>query len=167
MRLIAALLAGVVLASLAVASSSGRIISANGVRLVVPLGWQRIEAASDGSVTDPRTLVVVGTTGVRPRASVCQIAAYRLPPTGAVVVVVGWKNLELSGARGQKPGRWPLKKLTAVRRSSFECFAGRGAAAGLVLVGKAYQVNVLVGARASKRRVAEALAVARSFNLAR
>ena len=49
---------------------------------------------------------------------------------------------------------------------SFECFSGRGAAAQVVLGGKAYQVNVMVGDRASKQRVAEALTVTRSFNLA-
>ena len=32
-----------------------------------------------------------------------------------------------------KPGRWPLKALTSVKRPSFECFAGRGAAAQLAL----------------------------------
>jgi hypothetical protein len=47
----------------------------------------------------------------------------------------------------------------------FECFAGAGAT--LTLDGKAYQVNVMVGDRASKERVADALAVGRSFNLAR
>jgi len=41
-----------------------------------------------------------------------------------------------------------------------------GAAAQVVLGGKAYQVNVMVGDRASKQRVAEALTVTRSFNLA-
>jgi len=65
-----------------------------------------------------------------------------------------------------KPGRAPLKKLVMVTRPSFECFSGRGAAAQVVLGGKAYQVNVMVGDRASKQRVAEALTVTRSFNLA-
>jgi hypothetical protein len=52
-----------------------------------------------------------------------------------------------------------------VRRPSFECFDGRGAAVELGLQGHAYQVNVLVGDRASPRRVADALRVARSFDL--
>ena len=166
MRLATVLILGSIFTSLAVASG-GVTISAHGVRVVVPGEWQRIEAASDGPVTDPRTLLVVGTTGVRPRFSLCQIASYRLPPRGAVVVVVGWRNLANSGARGLKPGRAPLKKLVAVHRPSFECFAGRGAVAAVVLDGKAYQVNVMVGDHASRRRVAEALAVARSFDLAR
>ena len=57
--------------------------------------------------------------------------------------------------------------LFAVHRPSFECFSGRGAVADVLLGGKPYQVNVMVGDRASKSRVAEALAVARSFDLAR
>jgi hypothetical protein len=145
----------------------GVIIVAHGVRLAAPPGWDRVPSASAGPVTDPRTLLVVGTAGVRPKPSQCQIAAYRVPPAGAVVVVVGWKDIAVSGAQKQRPGRWPLKQLSAVRRPSFECFEGRGAAASLVLGGKAYQVNVMVGDRASPRRVASALAVGRSFDVAR
>ena len=147
-----------------VVAGGGQTISANGTRVVVPGGWKRIEAASDGRVTDPRTLLVVGTNGVRQRFSRCQIASYRLPPRGAVVVVVGWRNLANSGAQGQKPGRAPLKELVAVHRPSFECFAGRGAVAAVVLDGRAYQVNVMVGDRASRLRVSEALAIGRSFD---
>jgi hypothetical protein len=118
-------------------------------------------------VTDPQTLLVVGTAGVRPLASNCEIAAYPLPPAGAVVVVVGWKSVVTAGGAPWKPGRAPLKNLLAVHRPSFECFSGRGAVADVLLAGKPYQVNVMVGDRASKPRVAEALAVARSFDLAR
>jgi len=103
--------------------------------------------------------------GVVSRASQCQIASYHLPPTGAVVVVVGWMKLALSGAEGQKQGRWPLTAMVAVHRRVFECFAGRGAVAILVLANKAYQVNVMVGDRASKHQVADALAVGRSFTV--
>lgn len=159
-------LASLVFGSLATASGSGRIISGRGVRLVVPSGWNRVESTSDGNIIDPRTLLVVGTAGVRPRSSQCQIAAYRIPSAGAVVVVVGW-NTATSGGGRLKPGRAPLRKLIAVKRPSFECFSGRGASAQLALGGKAYQVNVMVGALASKTRVARALAVARSFDLAR
>ena len=118
-------------------------------------------------MTDPQTLLVVGTAGVRPQASNCGIAAYRLPPAGAVVVVVGWKSVATAGGGPWEPGRAPLKNLLAVHRPSFDCFSGRGTAATVLLAGKPYQVNVMVGDRASKRRVAEALAVARSFDLAR
>lgn len=166
LRLIAPFVAGLAVASLALAGSTGRTISSHGVRVVVPPGWQHVQAASDGPVTDPRTVLVVGTTEVRPKPSQCQIAAYRIPPAGAVVVVVGWKTAT-SGGGSLKPGRAPLKKLHGVHRPSFECFAGRGAVAQVALGGKAYQVNVMVGDRASSQRVADALAVARSFDLTR
>ncbi len=81
-------------------------------------------------------------------------------------MVVGWKTATSGGGR-LGPGRARLKKLRTVRRPSFECFTGRGAAAQVVLGGNAYQVNVMVGDRASKRGVAQALAVGRSFKLAR
>jgi hypothetical protein len=45
----------------------------------------------------------------------------------------------------------------------FECYAGRGAAAQVHLRGIDYQVNVMVGDRASSSRIADALRVARSF----
>jgi hypothetical protein len=120
--------------------------------------------ADPGNVTDPRTLLVVGTQGVRPSASGCHITKYRVPPTGAVVVIVQWKT-RTSGGGSLKPGRAPLQRLNRVRRHFFECASGRGAAAQLVLGDHAYQVNVLVGDRASKLQVKNALAVARSFNL--
>src|SRR6266480_5369372 len=120
MRFIALFLTGLVFASPALANSSGRIISAHGVRVVVPPAWQRIRAARDGNVVDPRTLLVVGTARVRARPSQCQIAAYRIPSAGAVVVVVGWKSTVTAGGAPWKPGRAPLKKLVSVHRPSFE-----------------------------------------------
>jgi len=166
------LFVGFGLAPLAAASRtrSDRVIVANGVRLVVPSGWQRVPPASPGPVTDPRTVLVVGTAGTSPRSprsSKCQIAAYRLPPAGAVVVIVRWQSTASAGGAPWTPGRAPLAKLRSVHRPSFECFSGRGAAADLLLGGHPYQVNVLVGDRASPERVAAALAVGRSFDLAR
>ena len=166
-RLGAIVLLAAVSASLAQASAPRRIISAEGVRVVVPAGWQRVPAASPGPVTDPRTVLVVGTTGVRPRPSWCQIAAYSLPATGAVVVVVRWKSVSSAGGAPLRPGRAELEKLRSVHRPSFECFSGRGAVAEVLLGGHPYQVNVMVGDRAGKERVAAALAVARSFALTR
>ena len=155
--------------ALAVASvasgSSGRTARAHGVALTIPAGWHRVASADDSSVTDPRTLLVAGTAGAKPNPTHCQVAAYRVPLRGAVVVVVGWKSTT-SGGGHIEPGRRPLQRLTSVRRSSFECYTGRGAAAQLVLGGKAYQVNVMVGDSASAERVDEALAVGRSFRLA-
>ena len=168
MRLLSVALAPLVFASLAAGcSGGGRTISAHSVRVVVPSGWQRVRVARPGPVSDPRTLLVVGTAGVRPLATRCEIAAYRLPPSGAVVVVFGWKSIATAGGGPWTHGRGPLKSLVAVRRPSFECFSGRGASSDVLLGGKPYQVNVMVGDRASKTRVEEALAIARSFDLAR
>jgi hypothetical protein len=168
MRAIAVCLAALVVGCSqgSAAAPSSRVIAANGVRVTVPAGWHRVGAAPQGNVVDPLNALVVGTAGVRPRSSACQIAAYRIPPRGAVVVVVAWATAT-SGGGNLKPGRDPLQQLHRVRRPSFECFNGRGAAAQVALVGKAYQVNVMVGSRATHRRIADALAVARSFGLAR
>src|SRR5262249_44964348 len=151
-----------VVAPFAGAASGLRVVAAGGVKLVVPAAWKKVRVAPPGAVTDPRTLLVVGTSGVGPRQSRCPIAAYRIPSSGAAVIVVGWKSLASSGGGPWSPGRTPLRKLVAVHRPSFERFSGRGAAADVLLGGKPYQVNVLVGDRASSRCVAAALAVARS-----
>jgi hypothetical protein len=165
-RVSASIVLGLAFTPVAVADSH-QAIRANGVTLTVPAGWHRVASAGDGFVTDPRTLLVAGTSGVAPKSTQCQIAAYRVPADGAVVVIVGWKTATSGGGR-IKPGRWPLKKLTSVKRPSFfECFAGRGAVASLALAGRAYQVSVMVGNLASAQHIAEALAVARSFRLAR
>jgi hypothetical protein len=133
----------------------------------MPQGWHVVKPAGDGPVTDPRTLLVVGTNGVIAKASQCQIAAYNVPASGAVVVVVGWHRRSTKGGAQVKPDRPFLAKLDAVRKPEFECFAGRGAAAQARLRGRAYQVNVMVGGHASKGQVDDALAVARSFTLVR
>ena len=143
-------------------SASTATASSAGVRVVMPKNWTVVKPAPDAPVTDPLTMLVVGTEGVRARPSQCQIAAYQVPAGGAVVVVVGWAG----GGGSMKPGRAPLRAMTTVRKPELECFSGRGAAAQVRLSGKVYQVNVMVGDRASKRRVAEALAVARWFNVA-
>jgi hypothetical protein len=145
------------------AAGVGGVVSANGVQVWAPAGWHRVASAGDGPIDNPRTVLVAGTSGVRARLTVCQIAAYRIPPEGAVVVVVGWKPAKGISARG----RTALATLTSVRRPSFECFEGRGASAQVELRGRVYQVNVLVGDRASKQRIGEALDVARSFDLKR
>lgn len=164
MRIVTVVLVGLALAGAAVASSRSRVISAHGVRLAVPVGWRQVTSAGDGPVTDPKTALVVGTIGVHPRSSQCQIAAYSIPPGGAVVVIVGWKTAT-SGGGHLKPGRAPLRGLRSVHRPSFECFNGRGAVAQVALGGKAYQINIMVGDHATIRVISQALAVARSFNL--
>ena len=150
-------------ASLGFGASSGRTIRANGVAVSVPGGWQRVAPADPGPVTDPVGVIVVGTTGVRARASRCEIAAYRVQPRGAVVVVVRWQEQASGGSPA--PGRAPLAVLTSLRRRELECFGGRAASAYLVLRHHGYQVNVMVGDRASARVVRQSLAVGRSFRL--
>jgi hypothetical protein len=140
-RLFASVVLALALTS-AAKGGGGRTLQAHGVALTVPTGWHQMASANDRP--DPRTLLVVGTAGVMPKSSQCQIAAYRVPAQGAVVVVVGWKRATSGGGR-MKPGNWPLKTLKSVKRPSFECFARRGASASLALRGKAYRVNVMVG----------------------
>src|SRR4051794_40534279 len=104
-------------------------LASRGVLLKVPDGWSRVTRAVDGNVVDPRTVLVAGTQGVRRRPSRCQVAAYRIPPTGAVVVVIAWRT-ETSGGGVPPRLRKPLRALK-LKRSSFECFKGRGGAAQL------------------------------------
>lgn len=168
----ARVLTAVVLAGAALVAAPGAgagsvsLLGANGVELRAAGRWHLVPPQQAGA-TDPTTVLVAGTPGVvrlaEPR---CQIAAYRVPPTGAAVVVVRWRTTTSGG--GDPPrGRGPLRALDHVTRPSFECFAGRGAVAQLSLGGHAYQVDVLVGDRASVARIREALAAARSFDLIR
>lgn len=124
-----------------------------GVQLTIPDGWSKVDRASWDD-KDPRTLLVVGTKGVRPLASpTCQVAAYRIPADGAVVVVIGWRD-SIGG-----PSQLNLK----LRRNTFDCFDGRGAASQVTRNSHDYQVSVMVGDKADSATVAAALAVARSF----
>jgi hypothetical protein len=155
---------GLLCLTFACAGAGTHVVSSHGVQVVVPDGWSMVRPARGGPVTDPATLLVVGTAGVHAKPSRCPIAAYRIPADGAVVVVVGWRSIGTAGGAAAKPGRAPLKGLVTVKRPSFDCFAGRGAAAYLVLGERPYQVNVLVGDHASNQQVDRALGVARSFN---
>src|SRR4029077_20321259 len=107
MRLLGSVVAALAFASFATAGAS-KVVRAHGVEVTVPAGWRHVASAGDGPVTDPRTLLVVGTNGVRPTPTQCPIAPYRVPAHGAVVVIVGWKTATSGGGR-MKPGRWPLK----------------------------------------------------------
>ncbi len=163
MRLLVSVVLVLAFTAVAHGGGGGQTARAHGVALTMPTGWHRVASTND--LPDPRTLLVVGTAGVVPMATECQIAAYRVPTHGAVVVVVGWRTAT-SGGGQMKPGRWPLKTMTSVKRRTFECFGGRGAAASLALGGRAYQVNVMVGNSTSTQHIAQALAVGRSFRLA-
>jgi hypothetical protein len=163
---LALLLSLLVLGAGADASSKGGdgVIARMGVKLDAPRAWGLIERG-DAGIVDPTAVLVAGSPGVRPLLNAsCQVAAYHVPPSGAVVVVLRWRTVTSGGGR-PPVGRAPLKALTRVRRPNFECFEGRGAAAQLFLADHAYQVNVMVGDRATPGSIRQALAVARSFGL--
>jgi hypothetical protein len=84
------------------------------------------------------------------------VSSYRVPANGAVVVVIGWRD-----AVGTS-GFLPLAALK-LRRGTFEYFAGHGAVAQVTRRNRDFQVNVMVGDRASAETVEDALAAARSF----
>ncbi len=136
-----------------------RAIVAGAVGVRVTDDWARVAPAAAAGETDPRTVLVVGTRGVAARASRCQVSSYRIPADGAAVVVLGWRGI---APEGLPRDRGELQALR-LRRPIFECFDGRGAMAQIVVKNRAYQVNVMVGDRATRETVAEALAVARSF----
>ena len=161
MRRVAVVVAALIYVS-AASGSTQRVIASGGVRVTVPTQWHRL-APVRGVYVSPKTLLVVGSPGVVPTATGCQIAAYKIPSGGAAVVVVGWDAVQTSNP--VDTGLAPLRKLTMAKPHTFECYPGKGDAASLVLKGRAYQVNVMVGAHATPQAVAAALAVARSFRL--
>lgn len=140
------------------ALGDGVTFRGGGVELDVPDGWAKVERRTEPASADPRTLLVVGTRGVRPVDATCQVASYRIPDDGAAVVVLGWKD----GILDQQ-----ALTLSKVQRGLFACFSGRGAAAQFARKGRDYQVNVLIGDDASAKTLRDALAVARSFALVR
>lgn len=156
---VAVVLCAAVFAALAApaVADTDETLRAAGIQLTVPDGWSRVARVSDPPVEEPRTLLVVGTKGARPTETECLIASYRVPVDGAVVVVVGWSE------RVGTTGLLPLSGLK-VRRETFSCFEGRGAVAQVSRGGRDYQINVMIGDRATAKTVAEALEVARSFS---
>ena len=129
----------------------------SGVQVVAPEGWELVDHASAAATAEPRTLLVVGTKGAKAIESPCQVASYRVPAEGAVVVVIGWRD---------RLEEKPALELSKVRKPTFECFSGRGAVGQVTRRGRDYQVNVMVGDRADAATLADALEVARSFGLA-
>jgi hypothetical protein len=139
-------------------------VSSHGVSLALPPDIHVIHPASPGPVTDPQTLIVVGTHGVHPIRSKCQIASYHVPSRGAVIVIIRWRSSFDAGGSGG-PGISALRHLTGVKQPTFECYSGRGAGVQFRSGGHPYQVNVMVGDHASTARIAQALAVARSLHI--
>jgi hypothetical protein len=142
-----------------VGAETGDVARARGVQLTLPSGWSRVVPAHTTRLEDPRTVLVIGTDGVRAVESDCQVATYRVPADGAVVVVVGWRD-SVGGS-----SFLPLSAMK-LRRGTFECFAGRGAVGRLTLHDRDFQVNVMIGDRASAGTIADALAAAHSLGLA-
>ncbi len=152
-----AAIAAAALVASAAPAATGDVARAAGIQLTLPDDWAKVAPASE-TKTDPRTLLVIGTDGVHPMESDCQVASYRVPADGAVVVVIGWKNsIGVSSP--------PLSAMK-LRRGTFECFAGRGAFARVSRGDRDFQVSVLVGDRASYATADAALEAARSLTLA-
>lgn len=156
--LLAAGLAGLLVASSVATAALLDTARGGGVELGLPAGWEKVVPARNATVTEPLTLLVIGTDGVRAVESDCQVSSYRVPSTGAAVVVIGWRD-----AVGTS-GFVPLSAMK-LRRGTFECFAGRGAFAQVTRRNRDFQVNVMVGDRASVETIEDALEAARSFAL--
>ena len=129
-----------------------------GVELDVPAGWEKVTPARAPVGAEPQTLLVIGTDGVRAVETDCQVSSYRVPSTGAVVVIIGWRD-----AAGTS-GFLPLSAMK-LRRGTFECFAGRGAVAQVTRRNRDFQINVMVGDRAAAETIEHAFEAARSFGL--
>ena len=143
----------------AAGGAAGDVVRAGGVQLDLPDGWSKVSPSREAPINDPRTLLVIGTDGVRAMQSDCQVASYRVPSDGAVVVVIGWRE-SVGGA-----SFLPLSAMK-LRRGTFECFSGRGAVGRMTRRDRDFQVNVMVGDRADTDTIGAALDAARSLGLA-
>jgi hypothetical protein len=155
LALLALGLAAVVAAT--ASAMTGDVARAAGVQLALPDGWSKVVSRDTGA-DDPRTLLVIGTDGVKPIDSECQVSSYRVPSDGAVVVVIGWHD---------SMGGTSLLPLSAMklRRGTFDCFAGRGAVGRLTRRDRDFQLNVMVGDRASTATIDAAFDAVKSFGL--
>jgi hypothetical protein len=150
---------GLVAAVVASASAAaGDVARSGGVQLTLPDGWSKV-VSRDTRIDDPRTLLVIGTDGVKGIDSDCQVSSYRVPSDGAVIVVIGWRD-SVGGT-----GLLPLSAMK-LRRGTFDCFAGRGAVGRLTRRDRDFQVNVMVGDRASAATIDAAFDAVKSFGLA-
>jgi hypothetical protein len=155
---IALLVAGLAAVVAATASAvTGDVARSGGVQLTLPDGWSKV-ASRDTRVDDPRTLLVIGTDGVKAIDTDCQVSSYRVPADGAAVVVIGWRD---------SIGGTSLLPLSAMklRRGTFDCFAGRGAVGRLTRRDRDFQLNVMVGDRASAATIDAAFDAVKSFGV--
>ena len=156
---IALLAAGLAAVVAATASAvTGDAARGGGVQLTLPDGWSKV-VTRDTRVDDPRTLLVVGTDGVKAIDSDCQVSSYRVPADGAVVVVIGWRD-SMGGT-----GLLPFSGMK-LRRGTFDCFAGRGAVGRLTRRDRDFQLNLMVGDRASAATIDAAFDAVKSFAVA-
>jgi hypothetical protein len=81
-----------------------------------------------------------------------------VPSDGAVIVVIGWRD-SIGGTL------LPLSAMK-LRRGTFDCFAGRGAVGRLTRRDRDFQLNVMVGDRASTETIDAAFDAVKSFGLA-
>ena len=89
--------------------ASEGVIARNGVTLHAAQTWNLI-APGDAGIVDPTTVLVAGSPGARPLPNArCQIAAYRVPPTGAVVVVVRWRTITSGLDTRDSAARYPRR----------------------------------------------------------
>ena len=129
-----------------------------GVELTLPSGWEKVRACPDAGTADPRTLLVIGTRGRAPgRERLPRVLVPR--PVGRR----GRRRHRLARLV-RRVGIQPLSALK-LRRGTFECFAGRGAFAQVTRRSRDFQVNVMVGDRATAETIEDALAAARSFDV--
>jgi len=162
-RRLALLLALAALLVAATAAAAARHpVTASGVSVRVPPDWIRISLGRQSGA--PRRILVVGTAGVRPVLTArCRLAAYRIPIGGAAVVITAqW-------AKGRPGG---VENGIALRRlrlglGRLRCYSQLGGFVTLHLGTRRFQVAVMVDRRAGIGRIADAIAVARSFMLVR
>ena len=108
-----------------VGAETGDRRAAGGVQVTLPTGWSKVARARETRVDDPRTLLVVGTDGVKAVESDC-----RWPRTASL------RRRRSRRDRLARLGRWlepPPLSAMKLRRGTFECFAGRGAVGRLTL----------------------------------
>lgn len=162
LRTASLLLAATTLAALAVVGTGAAArgdtdtVRGGGVEVSLPDGWSRIAVGPQSAGDDPRTVLVIGTEGVLAIETECLVSSYRVPLDGAVVVVIGWREPTGTSAF------LPLSTMK-LRRGLFACFPDRGAVAQVTRRGLDYQVNVMVGDRASAETIEAALDAARSI----